>query len=120
MKRRATKRVDISGSLKQLDLRGTVVVDVLVGPDGNVICAKVVHGLPMLLTGVGEAVRQWTFRPVNENNVPVAYVGRLDFTLCNIGCGKEGSSMSLLKLEEDLRRPAKAELLECRHSTANR
>ena len=73
------------------------VVDVLVGADGNVVCARGVCGHPMLLSGVVEAVRQWRFRPVKENNVPVAYVGKLDFTLCNIGCGKEGPLMTLLK-----------------------
>jgi hypothetical protein len=97
MKQRATKRVDLSGSLKQVDIRGTVGVDVLVGADGNVVCAKGVYGHPMLLSGVVEAVRRWRFKPVKENNVPVAYVGKLDFALCNIGCGKGGSSMTLLK-----------------------
>lgn len=97
MKQRATKRVDLSGSLKQVDIRDAVRVDVLVGADGKVVCAKGAYGHPMLLSGVVEAVRQWRFKPVKENNLPVAYVGKLDFALCNIVCGKGGSSMTLLK-----------------------
>ena len=88
MQQRATKRVDLSGHAKQLDIRGVVAVDVLVGTDGNVVCVHGFCGYPMLLKDVEEAVRQWRFKPLKENNVPVAYVGRLDFALCNIGCGQ--------------------------------
>jgi len=97
MKQRAIKRVDLSGPAKQLDIRGTVAVDVLVGTDGNVVCVHGFYGHPVILKDVEEAVQQWRFKPLKENNVPVAYVGNLDFALCNIGCGEAGSSMTLLK-----------------------
>jgi hypothetical protein len=97
MKQRATKRVDLSGPAKQRDIRGIVAVDVLVGTDGSVVCAHGSYGHPVLLKDVEEAVRQWRFKPLKEHNVPVAYVGRLDFALCNVGCGEAGSSMTLLK-----------------------
>jgi len=97
MKQRATKRVDFSGAAKQLDIRGIVAVDVLVDTDGSVVCVHGFYGHPMLLKDVEEAVRQWTFKPLKENSVPVAYVGKLDFALCNTGCGQSGSSMTLLK-----------------------
>jgi Gram-negative bacterial TonB protein C-terminal len=96
MKRRATKKVDISHAAKQFDVRGTIALDVLVGADGNVVCAKGVYGHPMLIRAVEEAVRQWRFRPIKQGSESVAYVGRLDFTLCNIGCGKNDHPMSLL------------------------
>ena len=97
MKQRATKRVDFSGPAKQRDIRGIVGVDVLVGTDGNVVCVRGFYGHPVLLKDVEEAVRQWRFKPLKEHNAPVAYVGKIYFALCNIGCGEEGSSMTLLK-----------------------
>lgn len=97
MKQRATKKVDISGPAKQADIRGTVIVEVLVGPDGNVVCAKGVYGHPMLLSAVEDAVRLWKFKPITQNKAPIAYVGQIDFTLCNIGCGPQETSMTLLK-----------------------
>jgi hypothetical protein len=75
MKKRVTKRVDLSGPAKQLDIRGIVAVDVLVGTDGNVVCAHGFYGHSVLLKDVEEAVRQWRFKPLKENDVPVAYVG---------------------------------------------
>jgi len=97
MKQRATKRVDFPLPVKQIDIRGMVAVDVLVGNDGNVVCVQGFYGHPMLLKYVEDAVEQWKFKPLKENSSPVAYVGKLDFALCNIGCGEAGSSMSLLK-----------------------
>ena len=86
MKRRATKKVDVTGPVLQADIRGAVGLEVLVGPNGSVVSAKGAYGHPMLVREVESAVRQWTFKPLRENNAPVAYVGHLDFTLCNIGC----------------------------------
>jgi hypothetical protein len=97
MKKRAIKRVDLSRFAKQLDIRGIVAVDVLVDTDGSVVCVHGFYGPPVLLKDVEEAVRQWKFKPLKENNAPVAYVGRLDFELCNLGCGGTGPSMTLLK-----------------------
>ena len=97
MKKRATKRVDISDQAKQLDIRGVVGVDVFVANDGSVLCAIGFYGQPIILKPVEEAVRQWKFKPLREGNRPVAYVGKLDFALCGIGCDEAGRSMTLLK-----------------------
>src|SRR5438552_1727295 len=101
MKTRAPQRVDLSGPAKQLDIRGEVGVDVLVGPDGAVICAAGCLGHPIVRKDVEEAVRQWKFKPLKENNKPVAFVGSLHFALCNIGCTEEGRAMSLLARGHD-------------------
>jgi hypothetical protein len=93
---RATQKVDLSGPAKQRDIRGDVSVYVLVGPDGAVICTSGYLGHPMVLKDVEEAVRQWKFKPLKENNKPVAFVGSLYFALCNIGCTEAGRSMTLL------------------------
>jgi hypothetical protein len=97
MKQRATKRVDLSGLAKQVDITGTVGLDVLVDIDGSVVCAKGFYGHPVILKDVEEAVRQWKFKPLKEHGTPVAYAGTLYFELCNLGCGKKGMSMTLLK-----------------------
>jgi hypothetical protein len=96
MKKRATSRVDLAGPAKQRDIRGNVGLDVLVGPDGAVICMAGFLGHPMVLKDVEEAVRQWKFKPLMEYNKPVAFVGSLYFALCNIGCTEAGRSMTLL------------------------
>ncbi len=96
MKARATQRVDLSGPAKQRDIRGDVGVDVLVGPDGAVICTAGYLGHPIVLKDVEEAVRRWKFKPLKEDNKPVAFVGSLHFALCNIGCTEARRSMTLL------------------------
>lgn len=96
MKRRATKQVDLAAPAKQHDFRGYVGVDVLVGPDGSVVCSAGSYGHPMVVKDVEEAVRHWKFKPLKENDKAVAYVGRLDFALCNVGCTEAGFSMTLL------------------------
>jgi outer membrane biosynthesis protein TonB len=97
MKQRATRKADISARAKQFDVRGTVLLEVLVGPDGNVICTHGAIGHPMLLHEIEAAVRQWAFTPLKESKKRVAYVGNFDFTLCNIGCASEELKMTLLK-----------------------
>jgi hypothetical protein len=62
MKRRATKRVDISDAAK------LVALDILVGTDGNVLCAQGFYGHPVLLKHVEEALRQWRFKLLKEKS----------------------------------------------------
>ena len=97
MKKRATRKMDISGFLKQVDIKGTAVIDVLVGPTGEVVCAKTLLGHPIIRAEVEKAVRAWRFKPETVSAKPVAYLGRLEFYLCNISCGEQGVSMTLLK-----------------------
>ncbi|HEY6369337.1 MAG TPA: hypothetical protein VIX37_02055, partial [Candidatus Sulfotelmatobacter sp.] len=54
MKARATKRADLGSAAKQLDIRAEFGVDVLVGPDGAVICTAGFLGHPMVLKDVEE------------------------------------------------------------------
>lgn len=57
---------------RQANVDGTVLVQVLVGKDGNVKDAKVVKSVPMLDAAAVAAVRQWVFKPALSNNKPVA------------------------------------------------
>jgi hypothetical protein len=97
MKERATHKADVGGLMKRTDIRGTVIVDILVDPAGKVFCEKTLDGHPIIRDEVEKAWRAWTFKPSKMNEEPVAYLGRLEFFLCNIGCGEQGVSMTLLK-----------------------
>jgi len=96
MKRRATHKVDVSDFMKQADIKGTTIVDVLVGPSGDVVCVKTLLGHPILKLEVEKALRAWTFKPESMNG-EVGYVGHMEFYLCNISCGDQGGSMSIVK-----------------------
>jgi hypothetical protein len=97
MKTRAVVKRDIDDSLKQMDFRETTMVDLLVGSDGSVICAKTINGLPGFSVRIEQALKAWKFRPVTSDGNPVSYVGRIQFWLCNEDCGAAGNSMTLLK-----------------------
>jgi hypothetical protein len=99
MKHRAMKRAEVGGiTLRQADFgRIEIVVDVLVDSKGEVICAKAINGHPIIRADVQNAVGQWTFRTVRQKGVPVAYLGRLRFSLCRMFCGKKGESVTLLR-----------------------
>jgi hypothetical protein len=97
MKKRAVQKKDVNGFTKQADIKGTVIADVLVGPDGNVQCIKMYPAHPLLVHSVGEALRDWRFSPEKRNGTFVAYLGRLEFHLCNTNCGKNEFQMSIVK-----------------------
>jgi hypothetical protein len=97
MKRRAVHKVDVSDFMKQADIKGTAIVDALVGPHGQVVCIRGVIGHPIILTEIERALSSWTFESAKAGDHSVAYVGRLEFTLCDISCGDRGINMSLLK-----------------------
>jgi hypothetical protein len=44
MKQRATHKVDVNGFIKQADIKGTAIIDILVGTSGEVVCAKSLIG----------------------------------------------------------------------------
>jgi hypothetical protein len=97
MKERATDKVDLSGFVRQLDLKSGVIVDVLIGKGGEVVCLQWQEGLPIVRVAVERALEKWTFKREEVNSKSVAYVGQLQFVLCNTDCGDDGLSMTLLK-----------------------
>jgi TonB family protein len=54
---------------------GTVVVQIVVGEDGNVISASAVSGHPLLQQAAVAAVRQWKFTPTRLSGEPVKVSG---------------------------------------------
>jgi protein TonB len=53
---------------------GTVLIEAVVGVDGKVHDAKVVHSIPSLDQAALDAVRQWEFTPSRMNGVAVAVI----------------------------------------------
>ncbi len=97
MKARARHKVDLSGLIRNADIKGTAKIDLLIGTSGEVVCLKVAPTHPLIKTSVERAVTAWQFKPALENGKPVAYLGRLEFFLCNILCGGDTTGMTLLK-----------------------
>jgi len=96
MKIRAIRKVDLTGPVTNLDVADTAIAEMVVGPSGGVVCVRVV-AMDLLQAEVEKALRSWTFKRAEMNGRRVAYLGHLEFRLCNISCGKEGMSMTLLK-----------------------
>ena len=59
MKARATHKQDVDAATKQIDAKGTVLVDVIVDAEGHVFCAKTLVGHPILAKPIQEALHHW-------------------------------------------------------------
>jgi TonB family protein len=66
-----------SGLGKDLNLRGTVVVEVRFDLDGKVECFRAKSGHPIAISAAVEAIPKWTFKPLLSNGVPRAGCGRI-------------------------------------------
>ena len=70
---RQTKPVYPPDAFKR-KVEGTVLVEILIGPDGRILRARVVESVPSLDAAAVQAVRQWTFSPALKDGRPVATV----------------------------------------------
>ena len=70
---------------KQARIQGTVVLQAVIGKDGNVQELRIVSGHPLLAAAALEAVKQWHYQPYYLNGVPVAVDTQinLNFTLAS-------------------------------------
>jgi protein TonB len=59
---------------RQARLRGAVIVEAVIGPDGRVHEARLLRGVPLLDAAALEAVRQWVYTPTLVSGVPVPVV----------------------------------------------
>lgn len=97
MSRRATHKVDLVGFIKRLDFRSSMIVEVLVGTNGDVFCTKTLSGFQLARKPVEDALRLWKFKPAMQDGKAIAYLGQLDFILCNLGCKENDWGVTLLK-----------------------
>jgi protein TonB len=56
------------------EVRGAVIVDLVIGPDGKVQDATVRQSVPALDQAALEAVRQWLFEPARRNGEAIAVI----------------------------------------------
>jgi len=86
MKERATRKVDLDApDLKRAYFQSSIIVDVLVSTSGEVVCAKSLLGNQLISKPAETALRSWKFKPEKQDGKPVAYLGRIEFTLCHTG-----------------------------------
>jgi TonB family protein len=57
---------------KAARIQGTVILDAVIGKDGQISSLKLVSGPPELTKAAWEAVKQWTYKPYLLNGDPVA------------------------------------------------
>jgi TonB family protein len=58
----------------QANLRGVVIVEIVIGADGAVRDAKVLRSVPLLDKAALDAVRQWRYEPTLLNGMPVPVI----------------------------------------------
>ena len=55
-------------------VRGIVILEITIGPDGKVSAAKVLRSIPLLDQAAVDAVRQWRYTPTELNGVAVPVI----------------------------------------------
>lgn len=65
--------------------QGTIIVAVLVNPEGKVEKAQTVSGHPLLQATSAKAAKEWLFKPLVRGDKPIAFVGLLVFTFKSYG-----------------------------------
>ena len=56
---------------RKMKLNGTVRVEVVISPNGNVKETKVIGGHPILVTAAVDAVKKWKFDPANAETTGI-------------------------------------------------
>jgi TonB family protein len=65
---------------KQARISGSVVVEVTIDEEGNVISTRTISGHPLFRKPAEEAARQWKFRPTLLSGQPVKVITTLTFS----------------------------------------
>jgi len=55
-------------------VQGVVILEALLGPDGNVQDARILRSIPLLDQAAIDAVKQWEFTPTLLNGTPVPVI----------------------------------------------
>lgn len=55
-------------------IRGVVILEALIGPDGRVQSVTVLRGVPLLQEAAVKAVRQWVYTPTLLDGIPVPVI----------------------------------------------
>lgn len=57
---------------RQARIQGTVILEAIIDPDGNIESLKLISGHPLLAPAAIEAVKHWRYRPYLFNGAPVS------------------------------------------------
>lgn len=71
---------------RQMRFQGQVLVDILVDDKGNVTCARLVNGHPLVAGAAVDAAKDWTFQPMKQGDKSVFFYGHLSFTFQHAPC----------------------------------
>jgi len=58
----------------QAGVRGVVILEIVIGPDGRVTDAKVLRSIPLLDAAAIDTARKWRYEPTLLNGAPVAVI----------------------------------------------
>jgi protein TonB len=58
----------------QARIRGMVILEAQVGPDGRVTSVRIVHSAPVFEEAAIEAVKQWRYAPLLLNGAPTPFI----------------------------------------------
>ena len=61
-------------------IKGTVVVEIAVAPNGRVSCTRTLTGHPILNVSALEAAKRWVFRPMEHHGKNVGFLAVLIFS----------------------------------------
>ena len=77
----ATKRVEpvFATAARLAHISGTVVVEITVDEEGDVLSARAISGHPLLTQGALDAAWDWKFSPMIYRGRPVKVVGAIEF-----------------------------------------
>ncbi len=76
-KLRQTQSIDPPCCGRNLNLKGTIVLLVVVRESGDVSCVELVSGDPMIVNSAIRSVAKWRFKPYPTRGQPRAFYGRL-------------------------------------------
>jgi len=65
---------------REARIQGVVIMEGLVGPEGEMLFARVVSGHPLLTKAAIEAVGQWRYKPQRLNGQPIEVVSTITVT----------------------------------------
>ena len=74
---RHTQSIDPPCCGRNLDLKGTIVLLVVVGETGDVTCIELLSGDPMIVTSAIHSVAKWKFQPYLAKGQSRSFYGRL-------------------------------------------
>jgi len=64
---------------RQARIEGQFLVDILVDAKGQVACARLISGHPLLIASAIDAAKDWKFRPMKQHGKAVSFYGHLRF-----------------------------------------